>query len=313
MRIPLYFIFTSTLVFSSAKSGGDMAKRFWGAVTIIGFLSIPVLLHHQAAKATEQAMHQVAKQTVHTVSDHDVNLFGPQFLQFLKTRSDNVSVAIYDKETGQTYSFHPDSVYCTASTVKVPIMAETLEKTDGNLTEEQQELLTTMIENSDDDAATDLWEENGGTTAMQTFMDQLGMSHTTANNAWGLTTTTALDMLKTMELFAYPNRVLTNAERQYGLNLMENVEADQRWGVSAGVDPNATIAIKNGWSPETWSNWRINSLGYINGDGRNYVIAVYTINNPTEQYGIDTIEGISKIIWNELGNTAALSTESKNT
>lgn len=288
-----------------------MGKRLGLVFTMIGTLGIVLTLWRSQAtgkstadtpdKVIKQTMHTVTKDTENSVTQADFNPFGSQFHQFLKTRSDDVSVAIYDKNTGQTYSYHGDAVYCPASTVKVPIMAETLEKTDGNLTEEQQEQLTTMIENSDDDAATDLWEENGGTAAMQTFMSELGMSHTVANNAWGLSTTTASDMLKTMELFAYPNHILTNSERAYGLNLMENVEADQCWGVSAGVAPDTTIALKNGWSPETWSNWRINSLGYINGDGRDYVIAVYTISNPTEQYGIDTIEGISRIIWSEFG------------
>ncbi len=282
---------------------------------VIGLIIVPLVLaatflhqvseHTQttpitATKSTTRRATKRATKTTSTSPKRKLNLFRSQFLQFLKTRSDNISVAIYDEKTGQTYTYHPNTVYCPASTIKVLIMAETLEKTDGDPTEDQQELMTTMIENSDDDAASDLWEENGGTTAMQAFMDQIGMHHTVANNAWGLTTTTAPDMLKAMELFALPNNVLTNTERQYGLHLMENVEADQNWGVSAGVPQNETIAIKNGWSPETWSNWRINSLGYISGARGNYVISIYTIKNPTEQYGIDTIQGVSKIIWNEL-------------
>ncbi|MCL6626994.1 serine hydrolase [Alicyclobacillus shizuokensis] len=281
-----------------------MVRKILGSVVIAGILGILIFLQYgmRARQAAAQRPSQVTKQVGRTTepTQHRLNLFGTQFRQFIKTRDDDVSVAIYDKRTGKTYSFHPNSVYCPASTIKVLILAETLKENDGNLTEEQQEQLTRMIENSDNDAATDLWEDDGGTAAMQRFMDQLGMSHTTANDHWGLTTTTASDMLKAMKLFACPNDILTNEERKYGLNLMEHVEADQQWGVSAGVDTNATVAIKDGWSPKTWSDWRINSLGYVDGDGRNYVIAVYTINNPTEQYGIDTIDDISKMIWNEL-------------
>jgi beta-lactamase class A len=280
-------------------------KTLQSVIAVIGLIIIPLimaptLLYHQVSRqdtkiTTTKAATKSAKQ--------QVNLFDSQFLQFLKTRTDSISVAIYDEDTGQTYTYHPNSVYCPASTIKVLIMAETLEVTDGDPTEDQKELLTTMIENSDNDSASDLWEENGGTTAMQAFMSRIGMHHTVANNAWGLTTTTAPDMLKAMELFALPNDVLTTRERRYGLEFMENVEADQNWGVSAGVSQNETIAIKNGWSPETWSNWRINSLGDISGHQSDYVISVYTINNPTEQYGIDTIQGVSKIIWTKLSTS----------
>ncbi|MFB5192412.1 serine hydrolase [Alicyclobacillus fastidiosus] len=229
-----------------------MAKRKGSivSVAVIGTVVVLFLWHSQASgksnentldRVNKQAIHKVTK-AIHTVKKHvihsatqaNLNPFGTQFLQLVKGRSDTISVAIYNEKTEQTYTYHPDAVYCPASTIKVPIMAETLEKTDGNLSEEQQEQLTTMIENSDDDAATDLWEENGGTPAMQTFMSELGMADTVANNAWGLSTTTASDMLKTMKLFAYPNKILTDSERNYGLGLMENVEADQRWGGKCG-------------------------------------------------------------------------------
>jgi hypothetical protein len=82
---------------------------------------------------------------------------------------------------------------------------------------------------------------------------------------------------------------------------MEHVTSWQRWGVSAGVPSGTTVALKNGWSPYTWNNWRINSIGYINGHGHNYVIAVMTFNNRSEQYGIDTVEGISRILWHTIG------------
>jgi hypothetical protein len=43
----------------------------------------------------------------------------------------------------------------------------------------------------------------------------------------------------------------------------------------------------------------VNSIGYVNGDGRNYVIAVLT-DGATEANGIATIEELSGFIWREL-------------
>ena len=124
---------------------------------------------------------------------------------------------------------------------------------------------------------------------------------TRAEPAVGLTTTTARDEVILVSRFAYPNGVLSSVSRQYGLSLMENIESDQGWGVSGGVPPGTRIALKNGWLPLGPSNWQIDSIGWIDGHGRNYVLAVLTADNPSEAYGIDTIEGIASYIYRSRG------------
>jgi hypothetical protein len=83
--------------------------------------------------------------------------------------------------------------------------------------------------------------------------------------------------------------------------LMENVEAGQNWGVSFGVTPGTTIALKNGWLPLAGAGWQVNSVGWISGHGRNYVLAVLTDGSPSEQYGIDSIQEISASVFDSLG------------
>jgi hypothetical protein len=39
----------------------------------------------------------------------------------------------------------------------------------------------------------------------------------------------------------------------------------------------------------------------VSGSGRNYLMAVLTTGNPTEQYGIDTIDQLSAMVWNGMG------------
>ena len=48
------------------------------------------------------------------------------------------------------------------------------------------------------------------------------------------------------------------------------------------------------------NNWQINSVGWISGSGRDYLIAVLSTGNPTEQYGIDTIDQLSATVWNAM-------------
>jgi hypothetical protein len=65
------------------------------------------------------------------------------------------------------------------------------------------------------------------------------------------------------------------------------------WGVSGGVPPGVTVALKNGLS--IINGRHINSMGWLSGQGRNYLIAVLTNGNPTEDYGIQTISEISAL------------------
>ena len=159
-----------------------------------------------------------------------------------------------------------------------------------------------MIEESDNDDATDLWDEVVGSQAVARFDALAGLTDTIPNAAgyWGETTTTALDQVRLLEHLVLPNSLLDDAARGYELGLMENVVPYERWGVSAGVPAGVTVALKNGWVPIVDGNWQINSIGYVDGQGRAYIIAVLTNENLTEGYGIATIEGIPRIVWSRL-------------
>jgi hypothetical protein len=87
------------------------------------------------------------------------------------------------------------------------------------------------------------------------------------------------------------------------LSLMEDVTPSQRWGVSGGVPAQVTVALKNGWLPlrGPGSDWQINSVGWISGAGRNYLMAVLSTGNPSEQYGIDTIDALAATVWQRMG------------
>ncbi|MGZ4590928.1 MAG: hypothetical protein ACXV2I_09095 [Actinomycetes bacterium] len=44
----------------------------------------------------------------------------------------------------------------------------------------------------------------------------------------------------------------------------------------------------------------MHSIGRVSGDGRDYVIAVLTDRNPTMDYGVRTIEGVSRAAFAQL-------------
>jgi hypothetical protein len=80
--------------------------------------------------------------------------------------------------------------------------------------------------------------------------------------------------------------VLTDSSRAYQLNLMDHVVSYERWGVTAGAPSGLTLYVKNGWLNDPVL-WVINSIGAIEGHGRDYKMAILTYDNPGEQYGIN--------------------------
>jgi hypothetical protein len=244
-------------------------------------------------------------------SHHDP--LGPAAASYVSTRDGVVLAAVYDLRTGQTWHFGRGQPQDEASVVKLDVL-ETLLAERGRIGIElsagDRALAVQMIEDSDDDAATSLWDEVGGASGIRSFNTSAGLADTVPSSCvncpgfpwpgWGLTTTIPGDQLTLLRTLVEPNSLLTNAERNYALSLMENVTPGQRWGVSGGVPAQATVALKNGWLPlnSANNNWQINSVGWISGGGRDYLIAVLTTGNPTEQYGIDTIDQLAAMVWN---------------
>ena len=244
-------------------------------------------------------------------SQHDP--LGSAAASYVSTRDGVVLAAVYDLRTGQTWRFGQGQPQDEASVVKLDVLETLLAERGRSGTElstGDRTLAEQMIEDSDNDAATSLWDEVGGASGIRSFNTSAGLADTVPSACvncpgfpwpgWGLTTTIPGDQLTLLRTLVEPNSLLTNTERDYALSLMENVTPDQRWGVSGGVPAQATVALKNGWLPlnSANNNWQINSVGWISGSGRDYLIAVLTTGNPTEQYGIDTIDQLAAMVWN---------------
>jgi beta-lactamase class A len=230
----------------------------------------------------------------------------PGIQSYLATRTGDITMALYDDTNGRTYLYRPGVTETTASIIKVDILATLLHQAvvaGQPLDQQTADLATTMIENSDDNAATALWNQAGGPTGVGAFNAGAGLTGTALNaqGYWGLSTTSAADQLAVLQTLVFPNDLLDDPSRSYELGLMENDEADQQWGVSGGVPSGVTVALKDGWDPiGPTQAWQVNSIGWINGQGRDYLLAVLTDGNATEGYGISTIEGVAGLVWQEL-------------
>lgn len=232
--------------------------------------------------------------------------FESEVRNYLKSRPGAVGVAVRMPGTGKSWTYtKASSRNVTASIVKVQIMSGVMMKAQRagrSLTSWEKSKIIPMIRNSDNNATTALFNHIGGRSGLQSVGDRLGMSQTKADPAghWGLTVTSAHDQAELMEHYARPSAQLSYSNRVYGLRLMRTVSSSQDWGVSAGP-PSGAVALKNGWLPRT-DGWHVNSIGWQNSGKADYTIGVLTHHDPgSMQKQINTIEGVSKIVWRHRG------------
>ena len=286
---------------------------FVAAGLVIGAGAVLVVRHHARGAARSDAAQTV--RTPHRAgSAPRPDPFTAAITSYLAGRAGVAAAAVYDLSTRQLWAAGSSRPQAEASVVKVGIL-ETLLTRRGSegLSGTDQSLAQRMIEESDNDSATDLWDAVGGASGIRSFDARAGLAETTPSRCvecagfawpgWGLTTTTPSDQIAVLRQIAVPGGLLSTAERGYVARLMENIKPSQRWGVCDGVPAQVTVALKNGWLPlnDAGTDWQVNSVGWVSGLGRDYLIAVLSTGNPTEQYGIDTIDQLSGAVWRQLG------------
>ena len=226
----------------------------------------------------------------------------------LHGRNGSHSVSVYDRVTGLSCIYNGSKHFDSASIVKAIILGALMrwhQETKKPLSSWEKNEATLMIEQSDNDAATDLWDELG-TYNLQHFLNLAGMgeTHLGQDGEWGLTQVTAHDETLLLKLLATSNSVLDTSSRNYQLDLMAHVTNWEAWGVTAGTPSDVTWHVKNGWLPDA-TGWHINSIGAFTGHGKDYMIAVLSVNadsNDDERYGINTIEDIARLVQHDLNN-----------
>ncbi|MCK2221476.1 serine hydrolase [Actinomadura sp. ATCC 31491] len=192
----------------------------------------------------------------------------------------------------------------TASGAKVDILTALLAARPGGLDEGERDLAERMITESDNSAADALWSRVGGGGAMSEFYRRAGLSRTAPGPSvyWGGTTTSPSDRLRLLKLLVKGGRGLSAEDRGLVLGLMGRVQRDQAWGVSAAARSGDRVALKNGWTPRPFihNTWAVTSYGRVSGPGRDLLLSVQTDRQPGEGAGIETIEGVARMIGTRL-------------
>jgi beta-lactamase class A len=216
---------------------------------------------------------------------------------YLKGQGGRSAVAVLDVTTGAQLAVNADAGFHTASIVKVDILAAVLLKRQAahGLSTNERSLASDMITRSDNDAATSLWKDIGGASGLAAANRTLGLTETTPDSggAWGMTTTTANDQLRLLRALTSASGPLNATSRGYALNLMNQVDDHQDWGMPAAASAQATgVYVKNGWLDDDTDGgrWITNSIGRIVEPGHDWLVAVLTSGNKSESSGINVVE-----------------------
>lgn len=225
------------------------------------------------------------------------------------TRGGTMGLVVHDLRTGARFGwreFENESL----STIKVLILVACLKRlqdTGETFSDAQHSQARRMIQSSDN-TATDALLAWVDTANVQAAADALKLTSTTVRGGgpagsatwWGYSTTTPGDLVTVLDAVATGTPLIHAGHRAYIRHLMAGVVPAQRWGVA---DPPLTKGVytetKNGWGPRA-DGYRLNSIGRVLGNGRSYTLALLTRSPQGFRYGKETINGLSRIVYDAM-------------
>ena len=214
---------------------------------------------------------------------------------YLRGRLGHVAFAVVD-EHGTLRGLRGDVQYRSASIVKAMFLMAYLNRIpDRDLTRDDRALLHPMITKSDNDAAT-LVHKITGPGRVYGVARRAGMTRFVLKQSWGDTLITAADQAR---LFARIDLLVTKRHRSYARGLLAAIIEEQRWGVPPAVPDDWRVYFKGGWR-ELGGRNLVNQSALLEGGERRASIAVLTVDNPSHEYGTETIRGVARRVFRGL-------------
>lgn len=227
---------------------------------------------------------------------------------YIQQREPARGIAVVTARDGILYSENGDEQLETASVIKVVVMTCVMARAEQQgryVNEWELSLMWPMITYSDNDATDVLWNDLGGGPGVAACLESLEVTGITPYDGpyWGTSTASATGFATLMARLAF-GELVNPVHRAAALALLTSVIEEQRWGVPAGADESGAevVGVKNGWYPDD-DGWRVNSVGFISPLDANtepYAIAVMTNYQSTQEYGIETIEGLALPVYEVL-------------
>ncbi|WP_254408841.1 class A beta-lactamase-related serine hydrolase [Streptomyces sp. AC495_CC817] len=306
---PLVHLALASLVVVGGTAAGTVFMRAQAQDRAPSAVSSPSASAPSSAAAEEASVDPVAAPDV----DHD-DLLATAMAEVTVEDGAAISVAVLDVASGDPAGYG-DASFDTASIVKLNILAALLlqaQDADRRLTAQERTYASAMIRDSDNVSATALWKVIGQAAGLDAANERFGLTATEGGDGlyWGLTQTTAADQLVLLrQVFGDDHTSeLSAASRAYVQELMGRIAEGQDWGVSAAATDDASgsgFALKNGWLPRTATGlWDINSVGRVEVDGREFLVAVVSDGHTTKAKGVAAVEAAARAAVSVFTDTA---------
>ncbi len=203
-----------------------------------------------------------------------------------------LAVGVVDLRTGAMVGYDADVKIRGGGVVTADILAALLlqhQEARTPVSYREAELAADMIEYGSESAATQLWSLVGGARGLAAANATLKLRGTIpAPRDWTWTSTTVADQLQLLADLVEPSSPLGPAARDYALGLMTDVVAGQRWGVPAAASAGTTAAGTDGRL--VGPAWVVGSIGVIQRDGHDLLVAVLSDRNPVEAPAVTAVQ-----------------------
>jgi hypothetical protein len=208
-----------------------------------------------------------------------------------KHRDGYTSFAVIDTD-GRLYGRHAHRTFVSASVVKAMLLVAYLRKLAGahrRLSPAGRSLLGSMIHISDNEAATGVWERDGD-RRLRVLARKAGMSDFSIVGDWGNAQISAADQAR---YFYEMQRLIPGRYRNLADHLLSHIVGYESWGIPHVARPKGwTVYFKGGWRG-TWRGQLVHQVARLQKPHQRLAIAVMTDGDPSMEYGIGTIQGVT--------------------
>jgi hypothetical protein len=215
---------------------------------------------------------------------------------YLSTRTGRTAFAVIDSEA-RLAGVNVHSTFITASVVKAMLLVGYLRRLDARgqhrVDSYSNSFLYPMIHVSDNNAATRCWSivRDSGLFAVARAAGMTEFS--ISGPLWGGAMLSPADQAR---FFFEMDSLIPREFVGYARSLLSTIDPSQSWAIPAVARPlGYKVFFKDGSEP-TGSGQLVHQIARLEGHGRTFSIAVMTDGDPTMQYGIDTIAGVTRAL-----------------
>jgi beta-lactamase class A len=259
-------------------------------LAVAGVLAASVVAAAPAQAAAPPEVPNLQPMIAMTAGAHPWNARVRSALSFARRRSGRISFAVID-EGGRLRGSGVNRRYHSASVVKAMLLVAYLRRPgvrDRPLGGASRALLDPMITHSDNIAATKV-RNIVGNPGLAALARRVGMRHFATARSWGDSLITPADQAR---FFFRIDRYVPARHRDYALGLLSHVVGWQRWGIPPARPPGWTIHFKGGWRRDAGRRL-VNQVALLRHVDRRVAVAILTDQDPSHDYGTETIRGVA--------------------